>query len=672
MSDLRHYTKQTSFEQQGIVPDPIIPDLGKFLLGNGLVDHKDLEIAEYYQKKLENQGRYRSLLEILVELSIVDQNALNQLIKEALRRERSQKIDGTSFSEQTNTEPFHTQSGILQSLQSIFDELGYILDAPNQIELLNRFSHMIVDRFGVDCILVFRLDKTTNSLVLSYSSQVIGAEFEPDDYKISIGSQSNIGRSVLTKQIIISNGLNDTDQQPLSYVLPETRSEVCIPIRADDKVIGVVDLQLSENGGLEEETISHVQSILNLISPSIQRFQLLESTNKILNELSVLYQAQQQFTQANTRASLFNQLWKLLKHFSYPANLFLINGEKIDVFVDSDHSIIGESNAGFIQLNGLTRSAIQEILLLQDYLLINEEGSHSNLTDELLAVINRIPYSSLVFIPLMENKILHGLIVVGSNQENALNHQSVQLYLNLAKLVSAALARLTNQERLEFQLQTLQIVDLISQSISSETNLEKLYRLIHEQVIHVMGGIDFMIALYDPNIDMIEIPYACEENQLLDVPPFPLGEGLTSIIIRSKQPLMLLENAVYRATELRAKVVGNPAKSWLGVPLLVAGQAIGAMIVQDLKEENRFDEKDQSMLSTIATQIATTIRNVRLISEASQQAERESYAKEITNKLWSSANIDSLLYTAIDELGREFNASRGEIRLEITEAELPR
>jgi GAF domain-containing protein len=207
-------------------------------------------------------------------------------------------------------------------------------------------------------------------------------------------------------------------------------------------------------------------------------------------------------------------------------------------------------------------------------------------------------------------------------------------------------------------------LDLVNQSISTETNLEKLFRITYEQVVTVMGEVDFLIALYDNDSDTIEIPYAFENGKRLTLPPFPLGEGLTSIIIHKKSPLMLVEDTIHKAADMGAKVVGMPAKSWLGAPMLVGGEAIGAMVVQDLENEKRFDEDDLHLMTNLATQVAITVRNVAQLENAQRQAERERVSAEITSKLWASTDIHTILRTAIQELGRRLEASEGMIQLQ--------
>jgi GAF domain-containing protein len=155
---------------------------------------------------------------------------------------------------------------------------------------------------------------------------------------------------------------------------------------------------------------------------------------------------------------------------------------------------------------------------------------------------------------------------------------------------------------------------------------------------------------------MVQIPYMVEGGSFQTIDPFPIGEGLTSILIKTGEPLMLVEDTEAKAAQLGAKVMGKPAKSWLGVPLLVAGEVTGAMVVQDLAQEHRFDEADLQVLNTLASQVAVAIRNARLLESAHQQAERERLLLEITNKIRLASNMKTILSVTATELREALNA----------------
>ena len=129
------------------------------------------------------------------------------------------------------------------------------------------------------------------------------------------------------------------------------------------------------------------------------------------------------------------------------------------------------------------------------------------------------------------------------------------------------------------------------------------------------ADIGFLIALYNQKENRIEIPYVYEEDELVSIPPFPLGDGLTSYVILTRQPLMIVKDTEVKAREMGAKLVGKPAKSWLGVPLMLGDQVIGVMAAQDLNHEDRFTTNDLNLFQVLAPQIAVTIRNAQLLAE---------------------------------------------------------
>ena len=98
-------------------------------------------------------------------------------------------------------------------------------------------------------------------------------------------------------------------------------------------------------------------------------------------------------------------------------------------------------------------------------------------------------------------------------------------------------------------------------------------------------------------------------------------------------------------------MIGEIAKSWMGVPLIASGSIIGAMGIQSYEHEGRYTEQDAALVSTIGTQAATAIQNARLLEQAKNTARREQILREITSRVRSTTDPDTIARTAIRELG---------------------
>jgi GAF domain-containing protein len=80
-------------------------------------------------------------------------------------------------------------------------------------------------------------------------------------------------------------------------------------------------------------------------------------------------------------------------------------------------------------------------------------------------------------------------------------------------------------------------------------------------------------------------------------------------------------------------------------------------------KETAFDEADIAVMQTMADQVAVAIENARLFEEIQGLARRERTISQITGKLRSALNMETVLQTAVQELGQALGASEAIVRL---------
>jgi transcriptional regulator with GAF, ATPase, and Fis domain len=285
---------------------------------------------------------------------------------------------------------------------------------------------------------------------------------------------------------------------------------------------------------------------------------------------------------------------------------------------------------------------------------------------------------SAAFLPVLRDGKIVSILILGQSKEQkdssgkrfqtnpSYNSESLQPYFYLIDTFSSTIEKIKSQQDIRKRLSEVQTLWNISQAISVENDLQALYKVIHNQAEKVMGKLSsFAVLLYDDQSGMIQVPYIIEEGKKLEIPPFPMGEGLTSIVMRTGMPLLIVEDMEKNIRELGAKTVGALAKSWLGVPLKYGGETFGVIIAQDIFRENRFSEEDQRLLSTIASQVALVIRNVRLLEISKTQARLERILNQITGKIRRAMDIETILQITTDELAYALNAKKARIKIEI-------
>jgi signal transduction histidine kinase len=133
---------------------------------------------------------------------------------------------------------------------------------------------------------------------------------------------------------------------------------------------------------------------------------------------------------------------------------------------------------------------------------------------------------------------------------------------------------------------------------------------------------------------MIEFAYHVDERTSQPSPQ-PMNTGLTSVVLRTAKPLLVDPAMVTRKLQVGEKVTfegfeeaaylecGVPAAVWLGVPLLLQGQAIGVVAVQDYGNAQAYCENDKQILTFVAGQIALAIERKRAEAELLRTLARE-------------------------------------------------
>jgi GAF domain-containing protein len=281
----------------------------------------------------------------------------------------------------------------------------------------------------------------------------------------------------------------------------------------------------------------------------------------------------------------------------------------------------------------------------------------SSLPPPLLAYPRQLGCKTAAYVPILQKGQLRGLVLIGAREGQLLTEDVVNAFARTIRLTINALevpssAAETLNER---QMAEVKALNTLASNTTNVEDLRTFYKLIHDQVRLVIGQYGFVIALYNQRTNSISIPYLYEDNSFSSIDSFPLGEGLTSILIRTREPLMLVEDTEKRAIAMGAKITGKPALSWLGVPLLARGEAIGAIIIQDLERENSFDDNDLRFMASVASQVSGAIHNVVLINESKQTALQFETAAEIARDISSSLELDELLEKAVELIRSRFD-----------------
>jgi len=511
-------------------------------------------------------------------------------------------------------------------------EVGQIAtSANNREEIIHLAVKLIVERFGFTFSSIFSLDESGTALILQETSQAEAERTLPRGYRLAVSSDSLLGWVAANNQARVVADISKENTSLAELLAPNSQSEIALPISLGSQVLGVFEVQSSEVNGFEQATVAVLQTVCNQIANGLRNLRLLEATQINLEETSLLYRTSRQVSLTKNSVELFQTLSAALLQTSYVSGVFTVYEDHLSIESITDP----RSTTAVVTPQGISLPLKNIIsgLSLASLVLVPDLSQPSDF-DHLLSFFARRGCLSAALFSIFENGKLARVIVLGSRSLTPLTSTGLQPFANLVEVISTTLERFRVLGDLQKRVDELQTLTSLSETLSAETDLNNLFRVLHQQVSRMIGSdISFAVALYDSAKNTINIPYLFENNELLTVDAFPLGEGLTSILIRNRKALMMVRDTEEQARALGAKVLGKTAQSWLGVPLIVGGDVVGALILQDTIHEERFTETDLNLFVALAPQIGTAIRNAQLLTQMQEALKAYDQERFLLNTL---------------------------------------
>src|SRR5580704_811128 len=151
----------------------------------------------------------------------------------------------------------------------------------------------------------------------------------------------------------------------------------------------------------------------------------------------------------------------------------------------------------------------------------------------------------------------------------------------------------------------------IAEKASAAQDLQQFFASVHGIVDELMCARNFSIAIHDLESQVLSYPYFVDEQESAPAPA-KLASGLTEYVLRTGEPLLCTpELAKEMQQRGEIKLTGRPPLQWLGVPLKVNNYILGALVLKSYSKNNRFQDRDQDVLTLISQQLAAAIDRKR-------------------------------------------------------------
>lgn len=246
-------------------------------------------LTEALKQSKENQKRLEDTNQELLHLK---QNLEEQVTQRTLElQQRARDLSERSAElEQAN---IHLQRRAKQ-FQAIAETTRAIASIRNLNDLLARIVNVVSTEFGFYHAGIFLVDEANQYAVLSAASSEGGQRMLARGHRLEVGSKSIVGyvTGMGLPRIALNTGADAVFFNNPN--LPETRSEMALPLVAEKRIIGALDVQSKQPNAFTQDDIEVLSALADQISIAIETARLFEKSEKALAEAETL---SRQYTQ---------------------------------------------------------------------------------------------------------------------------------------------------------------------------------------------------------------------------------------------------------------------------------------------------------------------------------------------------------------------------------------
>jgi GAF domain-containing protein/HAMP domain-containing protein len=509
--------------------------------------------------------------------------------------------------------------------------------------LLPQITQLISQHFGFYHAGIFLIDQAGRYAVLRAANSQGGQRMLTRHHKLEVGSQGIVGYVTGTGQSRIALNVgtdavffnNPDGSTELTEVLPETRSEMALPLRIGDEIIGALDVQSIEEAAFEDQDVSVLEALSDQIAIAIETAHLLQRTQTALEEAQ---QIQRRYVQQEWFQ--FMQEQPRLAH---------------------EYTLSGVSPVGDAPLPEAQEAWSKGELIVTDH-ASNRDGASARAA---LAVPIKFRDETIGVLDLQETQADH-----------VWTEDQIALAQAIADQLGQALEGARLFERTQASLAETQTLFETSRSLAAAQEMDEIWHAIINAAKQRRADACALLlfdTLEREKARALVLAAGWEQHDPIRLPvgtQLPLSDFAQFDTLRpgrhySVNNLSQTDQTNEGTRQLMTRLGFSALHHQ---PIAVRDRWFGLLTIL-YESAHTFTETEINFYRTLSDQAALALESQRLLAETQRRAEREQMIRQVTDKVRATPDLEMILQTTVREMSKVMGLPRVFVRLG-TEKEL--
>jgi len=519
-------------------------------------------------------------------------------------------------------------------------------------QLLETVSELTKSSFRLYHAHIYLLDDDQALLQLAAGAGEPGRLMRERGHHIALDSaRSLVARAARTRDgVIIADVTQAPDFLP-NDLLPNTRSEMAVPIVTNDKLMGVLDMQSDIVGHFTAEDIRIMTTLADQVAVAVQNARSFATTQQLLTENEILRVASEAINGANTFAELVQAVAPVIPSDSAALVVF----ENYDLGAASYFETVAVRGLEVSPLG--TRFPIAYFPAANTtrfFHTVENVDDPAQLDAVTAANVKQLGYRAYVSTNLARGAHVMGSLTYFSTQPRRYTESERRLVQNLGGLVSSALERARLRAETESAREEAELLFRLGAGISSAQNEQQLVDAFVNDALPV--GSDAVSLTRWENNNFKDTSYMQvlgdwhrDERPTLRGARVPIS-SLPIVPFMSPTVILTIDDVHNDPTvdPISAASFSNVGDNALiSAPLISGTTWIGNLTI--LSTHPRIHgEREIRILRSVTQQLSTALERIQLLRQTQERAQRLETVAQVSAATATILNVDHLLQTVTD------------------------
>jgi GAF domain-containing protein/HAMP domain-containing protein len=382
-------------------------------------------------------------------------------------------------------------------------EVGRVAASILELEALTRqVVELIRDRFDLYYAGLFLLDDAGQYAVLEAGSGEPGRLMKSQGHKLQIGGVSMVGAACARRQPRIALDVGEEAVRFDNPLLPETRSEMALPLMVGDRVLGALDVQSTRPTAFSDQDVAVLELMADQVAVAVDNAQKLSEEATLVEATNPLFRVSRQLSAAATSSQVAQVI------------IGSVSETEADLCAVAQYGITGSGEVTTItfltawERRGPSQFPIGAPLpasepmfpmsLMMQPLIIEDMRLDPRVPDRTRHILARTGALALANIPLRMGDRLLGFVIIGRVTAGSWSPVSIRLYETLADQSAVALERARLLEESQLRADRERLIREITDRMRSAADMDSLMRTAVQEIAAALGTNNAILRLAAP------------------------------------------------------------------------------------------------------------------------------------------------------------------------------